>query len=100
MGRGNPKRVEVVLKALQINHLMLYPRIRQEVRDSLDKVDIEVYDKEICLTPKMEQIQSLLIKVISSCNEELKFQLKSHNLSDDFFTVEKALTKSFEGALK
>ena len=57
--------VEQLMKALQMSNLILVPRIKKSVKDSLDGVQgIRVFENAIKFNRKMEEMHSLLIEIL------------------------------------
>jgi len=84
MARGINK-IETVMRAIRVPTLLLYPRIRREVKESLDESQqMDVLETNVKLTPKMEKMQTLLIKILKSTLDELKSQLKQYGVIVSF----------------
>jgi hypothetical protein len=61
------------MKSLQVNNLLLYPRIRKSVKDSLDGIkNITIIEHNIKMTSKQEEIHTILFTVMQACLDELK----------------------------
>lgn len=92
--------VESRMRSLQVNNLLLYPRIRQSIRNSLDNAEmISIVKTKIDFTPKMEEMHKILIELLQACLDEIKGQIKKfENLQsepDEVLDAEKALLNSF-----
>ena len=60
------------MKTLFAKHLLLFPRIRKEVKDDLDAARaLRVLESTVPLSPSMERIQETLAKLLTTCLEEL-----------------------------
>eukprot|EP00736_Rhodelphis_marinus_P006479 Rmarinus@m.28259 len=66
------RKVERVMRLLNIRRLYLWPRFREEVQNCLSSHPPEAIDLKQPLTPDMEAIQSALIGVIDACIAEIK----------------------------
>ncbi len=70
---GSMHVVENRMKSLQVNNLLLYPRIRQSIRASLDSVELMcIVKSKIDFTPKMEEMHKILIELLQACLDEIK----------------------------
>lgn len=102
VGKGTIFGVESLMKCLQVNTLLLYPRIRKCIKDTIDDVGlIRVIENKLTFTKRMEQMHTILIELMQACLDELKSQVKRFEdvlgEADDVLIVEKALLKSFKG---
>jgi hypothetical protein len=60
------------MKSLQVNQLILYPRIKKSVKDSLDSaIGLNVIQNSLKFPKKIEQMHTLLIELMQAAVEEL-----------------------------
>ena len=88
------------MKSLQVSNLLLYPRIKKSVKDSIDSgVGMNVIENNIQMNNKMEEIHTMLIELLQACVDELKTQIKKFDAIEgnieEVVEVKKALLKSF-----
>lgn len=93
------------MKGLQVNNLVLYPRIKRSVKESLDDGrGLEVLEHSIPFTKRMEELHSLLIELLQACLDELKTQVKKLESVpgnvEEVLDAKKALLKSFFGKVR
>jgi DNA excision repair protein ERCC-4 len=59
------KNCEAFMKSLQVSNLLLYPRIKKSVKDSIDSgVGMNVIENNIQMNNKMEEIHTMLIELL------------------------------------
>lgn len=57
--------VECLMKSLQVNNLLLYPRIRKSIKDSLDKAEhIRFLEEGLEFSQRMDEMQKVLIELL------------------------------------
>jgi hypothetical protein len=72
VARGGPTGIEAFMKSLQVNQLILYPRIKKSVKDSLDSASgLNVIQNSLKFPKKIEQMHTLLIELMQAAVEEL-----------------------------
>ena len=99
--RFKHKDIKDFMVASYCDKLILYPRIRKEVKNSLDMgVNLNMKETEIKMDPKMEELQKIIIDLIHICIEILQKELNKYDLPDEIFSMENVLTGSFHGKLK
>lgn len=106
VGKGSGVQgVEQFMARLQVNQLILYPRIKKSVKDSLDEAKgLEIVEHSIKFPKRMEEIHALLIELMQACLDELKTQIKKLELIEgnieEVLDVKKALLKTFHGQFR
>lgn len=88
------------MKRLQVNNLILYPRIKKSIKDSLDSAkSLQIIEHSLKFPKKFEEIHGLMIELLQACIDELKTLVKKFdNLQgniEDVLDVKKALLKTF-----
>ena len=69
------------MKKLHVNNLLLYPRIRKCIKDSLDGVKgIKVIQESIVFNKRTEDIHKCLFELMQSCIDEIISQIKRYEL--------------------
>ena len=89
------------MKASYVNTLLLYPRNRLEVKESLNSDEIlDVNEIDIDLSKCMKEIQQIIITLIHTCLQTLEKELRSYELSDEVFKIESVFNDTFKNSLK
>ena len=91
-------QVERVMKNLFIRHLHLWPRYHSTVTSCLASVQPQVIEVHLQLTPKMQDVQTAVLDLISFSLKELK--RLNPTLDSEELTVENSMSKSFHKILK
>ncbi|TNV85624.1 hypothetical protein FGO68_gene6330 [Halteria grandinella] len=111
LGRGGPQGMETLMKGIQVDNLVLFPRIKKCVKDSLDESKgLITRQKSIKFSKREELIHGCLIELLSNVVQELASQVRkleqtqtisgiSGNI-DEVIDVKKALLKSFQGQFR
>jgi hypothetical protein len=66
LGRLNLSAMENMMKGIQVNQLILYPRIKKAVKDSLDRDNslLNVTHAKIKFSKRIEEMHTLLIEIM------------------------------------
>jgi DNA excision repair protein ERCC-4 len=66
LGRLNFSAMENMMKGIQVNQLILYPRIKKAVKDSLDRDNslLNVTHAKIKFSKRIEEMHTLLIEIM------------------------------------
>lgn len=91
-------RVERLLRLLYIKKLYLWPRFRLEIVNILDKLQPEVIELSLPLTPHTKLIQNALLVAMNSCIAELKKSCPQMEMSN--CTLENGLFHSFDISIR
>ncbi|KAF9652763.1 hypothetical protein BDM02DRAFT_3088779 [Thelephora ganbajun] len=87
-----------VVKELRVQHVYIYPRFHDEVKQTLEKKRIDVIQLLQGLTESMKEIHGAIIQCINSTMSELK---RSHtNLDLDDLNVDNAYFRSFDAIVR
>ncbi|XP_060837533.1 DNA repair endonuclease XPF isoform X2 [Rhopalosiphum padi] len=86
------------MKNLFVPKLYLWPRFHLAVKSSLDKINPEVIELHVELTPAMIEIQTSLLDLINYSIKELK--RLNPSLETEEITVENSLSKCFHKILQ
>ncbi|KAL5241016.1 hypothetical protein ACI65C_008426 [Semiaphis heraclei] len=91
-------KIERIMKTLFVPKLYLWPRFHLAVKSSLDKINSEVIELHVELTPAMMEIQTSLLDLINYSIKELK--RLNPSLDTEEITVENSLSKCFHKILQ
>lgn len=91
-------KIERIMKTLFVPKLYLWPRFHLAVKSSLDKINPEVIELHVELTPAMMEIQTSLLDLINYSIKELK--RLNPSLDTEEITVENSLSKCFHKILQ
>ena len=91
-------QVERVMKNLFIRHLHLWPRYQSTVTSALAAVQPQVVEVHLQLTPRMQDVQTAVLDLISFTLKELK--RLNPSLDTEELTVENSMSKSFHKILQ
>ena len=91
-------KVERLLRLLYVKKLYLWPRFRLEIVNILDKVQPEVIELSLPLTPHTKLIQSALLVAMKSCISELKKSCPQLEMAN--CTLENGLFHSFDISIR
>ncbi|KAL4098991.1 hypothetical protein QTP88_023494 [Uroleucon formosanum] len=91
-------KIERIMKTLFVSKLYLWPRFHLAVKSSLDKINPEVIELHVELTPAMKEIQTSLLDLINYSIKELK--RLNPSLDTEEITVENSLSKCFHKILQ
>lgn len=91
-------KIERIMKTLFVPKLYLWPRFHLSVKSSLDKINPEVVELHVELTPAMIEIQTSLLDLINYSIKELK--RLNPSLDTEEITVENSLSKCFHKILQ
>ncbi|CAI6366875.1 unnamed protein product [Macrosiphum euphorbiae] len=91
-------KIERIMKTLFVPKLYLWPRFHLAVKSSLDKINPEVIELHVELTPAMREIQTSLLDLINYSIKELK--RLNPSLDTEEITVENSLSKCFHKILQ
>jgi len=93
-------QVERVMKNLFVRHLHLWPRFHSTVGSSLSVVQPEVVELHLEMTPKMQDVQTAVLDLISFTLKELKRLNPNLQSAAEELTVENSISKSFHKILQ
>lgn len=91
-------KIERIMKTLFVPKLYLWPRFHLAVKSSLDKINPQVIELHVELTPAMIEIQTSLLDLINYSIKELK--RLNPSLDTEEITVENSLSKCFHKILQ
>lgn len=73
VGRLNASGIENMMKSMQVNELLLYPRIKRSVKETLDNESgLTITHAKIQFTKRIEDMHVLLIEIMQACLDEIK----------------------------
>lgn len=73
IGRLNVSGIENMMKGMQVNELILYPRIKRSVKETLDtESGLKVTHANIKFPKRIEDMHTLLIEIMQACLDEIK----------------------------
>ncbi|CAI2377235.1 unnamed protein product [Moneuplotes crassus] len=89
------------MKASYVDKLILYPRIRTEVKESIEECPkSNIIEAEIEMNPRMGKLHEIIIKLLHFCIEILEKELEKFDLDEDFFTPNTILSGNYNLKLK
>ena len=91
-------QVERVMKNLFLRHLHLWPRYHSTVSSVLASCQPQVVEIHLQLTPKMQDVQTAVLDLISFTLKEVK--RLNPSLNSEELTVENSMSKSFHKILQ
>lgn len=93
-------QVERVMKNLFVRHLHLWPRFHSTVSSSLSVVQPEVVELHLEMTPRMQDVQTAVLDLVSFTLKELKRLNPNLESAAEELTVENSISKSFHKILQ
>lgn len=65
-------KVQTVMESLGVKKLMLWPRFRNEVKETLDKNPLEIRNFRPHMTPLMQKTHTAIKRLIDDCLDEIE----------------------------
>lgn len=97
--KGND--IKDFMKASYTDKLVLYPRIRSEVKQDIEEGETsQIIEAEIQMNSKMQKCHEIIIQLLHFCIEIMEKELEKYQLEEEFFSPNKILAGNYTFSLR